>query len=186
MGTTATTNLALIKPDDNESIKQNLPTFNGWATQNAANCNVLDGLFRHTTSSYTPTFTGSGGNPTLGSGGSVSGKWIRLFPRVVLVEFRVDLGGAGLALGSGTYGLTLPVAPAAELLTLDNSFPVGKCFLDDNSNAANSTTMTTMISNTGVMFFRPPSASVWTPTNPFALGTSDKMSGYALYLTSAA
>lgn len=150
------------------------------------NCDKIDSLFRHTTHSYTPTFTGSGGNPTLGAGGSVTGKWIRFLPRLVLVEFRIDFGGAGLALGSGTYGLSTPTTVAAELLTLDNSFPVGKCFLDDNSFAANSTAMIVMMSNTGVFFFRPPSASVWNPTNPFALGASDKMSGYALYPTSAA
>jgi hypothetical protein len=186
MGTTATTNLALIKPDTDESIKANLPTFAGWATQNGLNCDKIDSLFRHTTHTYTPTFTGSGGNPTLGAGGSVSGKYIRFLPRLVLVEYRVDMGGAGFAAGSGTYALTLPVAVPTELTTFDNSIPVGKAFLDDNSTVANATVLVAMysVANLGI-FFRPPVAAVWNPTSPFTLAQNDKLSGYALYPTSA-
>src|SRR4051812_18444787 len=116
MGKTITSNLSLIKPDLNESIKQALPTFDGWASENGTNCDTIDSLFRHTTHTYTPVWTtDTGPNPTLGAGGFIEGKYIRLYPKMVIGYIRISVGGAGFAAGTGLYRLTPPCTLAAEL-----------------------------------------------------------------------
>jgi hypothetical protein len=187
MGTTVTTNLGLIKPDVDEKIQEDLPTFAGWAAQNEINCDKIDALFRHTDHSYVPTWTGSGGNPTLGAGGSVTGKYLRLFPAMVIGEFKINTGGAGFLAGSGTYSVSVPLAIAPELVTLNNSFPIGKAYLHDADSVANSTILTVMYSTSGNdMFFRPHTGAVWSNTAPFTLAQTDRVSGYFMYPTSVA
>lgn len=187
MGTTVTTNLGLIKPDTSESIKENLPTFAGWADQNADNCDQIDALFRHTTHTYSPAWTADTLNPTLGAGGAVAGKYIRLFPRMVFGYFTIFAGGAGFATGTGLYRLSLPVAMSAELLTLNESFPVGKAYIHDNDVVANSSTFIVMydIANT-VFFFRKWDGDSWRSTTPFTPAQNDRVSGYFTYPTADA
>ncbi len=63
---------------------------------------------------YTPTLTGSTTNPTLGSGSSVSGFYKRL-GRWVRGKAVITFGSSGTAVGSGYYGLLLPVQPADKI-----------------------------------------------------------------------
>lgn len=187
MGTTVTTNLALIKPDSDESIKEDLPTFAGWAAQNEINCDTIDGLFRATNATYTLNWQGDTTDPVLGAGGLAEGKFLRLWPRLVIGYFRINCGGAGFTVGSGFYTIDLPVAPAAELLTFDDSFTIGKAILGESGTPATSTVMTVlyrMLSNAAVL--RPASGGVWDPTNPITLQQNDRISGYFMYPTSVA
>ncbi len=59
---------------------------------------------------YTPTLTASTTNPTLGSGSSATGYYKRLGHRVEGYA-TIQFGSAGVAAGSGYYGLLLPVEP---------------------------------------------------------------------------
>ena len=59
---------------------------------------------------YTPTLTASTTNPTLGSGSSAIGYYKRLGHRVEGYA-SILFGSAGVAAGSGYYGLLLPVEP---------------------------------------------------------------------------
>ena len=59
---------------------------------------------------YTPTLTASTTNPTLGSGSSATGYYKRLGHRVEGYA-SILFGSAGVAAGSGYYGLLLPVEP---------------------------------------------------------------------------
>ncbi len=187
MGTTITTNLGLIKPDGSESIKEALPTFPGWAAQNEDNCDIIDSLFRNSGLTWTPAWTGSTGNPTLGSGGTIEGKYLRVFPRMVVGFFRIFTGGAGFAAGSGTYRISVPATIASELDTFNDSLPIGKAAILDNDTVANCSNMLVMYSTAvDLITFRPSSGGVWSATSPFTLAQNDRVSGYFMYPTSDA
>jgi hypothetical protein len=188
MGTTVTTNLALIKPDTDESIKAVVsPPSAGWAVQNGLNADKIDSLFRHTsTHTWTPTWTADTANPTLGAGGFTDGKYIRLYPRLVIGYFRLFTGGAGFAAGTGLYGFTLPVAPAAELLTMSDSIVMGKGYIHDNDTVATSTASVLIFRITdNTLVFRGHAGDYWRNTTPMTLAQNDRASGYFVYPTSA-
>lgn len=188
MGKTTTTNLALIKPDTAESIQANLPTFDGWATQNGANCDTIDALFRHTsTHTWTPTWTADTTNPTLGSGGFVSGKYIRLFPKMLIGYIQLFTGGAGFATGSGLYQLTPPATLAPELALLHNFIPIGKYYLHDNDTVANCTVGQVMYELTGnLLTFKKHDGDSWRSSTPFVPAQNDRMTCYFIYPTTDA
>jgi hypothetical protein len=188
MGTTVTGNLALIKPDDDESIKANLPTFDGWAAQNAANCNAIDPLFRMSTGTFTLNWTGSGSNPTLGSGGFTEGKYIRLWPRMVFVYFRINMGAAGFATGSGSYRLSFPFSLDPALIAFGpESGGFGKAIYKDASAVNTSANFTVdYVTSVPCFILRPSAGGVWDPTNPVVPAQGDLISGYMMYPTTDA
>ncbi len=76
---------------------------------------------------YTPTLTASTTNPTLGTGSSATGYYKRLGHRVEGYA-SIQFGSAGVAAGSGYYGLLLPVAP------VNRTQAIGIGYLVDNSD----------------------------------------------------
>lgn len=187
MGTTATTNLGLIKPDLDESIKEDLPTFNGWAAQNAANMDKIDGLFRKTTATYTLNWTTSSTSPTLGATGFVEGKYVRLFPRLTAVFFRIFTGGAGFAQGTGQYRLNAPFQVDPAFASFLELAPIGKAiFYDASANATCSAFTVNYSPSSNLMFLRVARGDTWTNSNPVVLAQNDRISGYFLYPTAAA
>lgn len=189
MGTTVTTNHGLIKPDDDEKIKEELPTFAGWAAQNTINMDKLDALFRATThSTYTVNWTASTTNPTLGSGGFTEGKFLRLWPRLVIAYFRLNLGGLGALRGSGVYKINLPTTVDASLLTLDSESPtIGKAvFLDSSAVATSSVFLATLEVASSLVSFKASQGGGWTEASPILLDLNDRLSGYVMYPTSDA
>jgi hypothetical protein len=185
MGTTVSSNLSLIKPDLAESIKANLPTFDGWAAQNGANMDKIDSLFRDDViSAYTLNWTATVGNPTLGAGGFTEGKYIRFFPRMVAVFFRIFTGGAGFAVGSGLYRINLPVAVDPAFASFTHTMPLGKAIYSDNSAILTSSVFTPIYSpSAGFVFFRPSAGGTWDPATPVIPAQNDRLSGYLLYPT---
>lgn len=183
MGTTVTTNLGLIKPDEDESIKEALPTFPGWAAQNAINMDKLDALFRKDATTYAATWTATS-PPTLGTGGFAEGKYIRYHPRMVYGNYRILTGGAGFVPGSGLYQLNLPFTPDPALFAMQDSVPIGKAYLLDADTVANATVLVAMLSiSLGTMFWRKHNGSVWAFNDPFVLAQNDRLSGYFKYPT---
>jgi hypothetical protein len=188
MGTTVSTNLGLVKPDLNESIKEALPTNLGWATQSNANMDKIDALFRDdVTNTYPINFSSTGTAPTLGTGSLTEGKYIRVTPRLVLAYYRIFLGTTGFVAGTGVYGIDLPVAMDPSLTPFTDSIPVGKAIYYDVSAAATSSVFEA-IYNHGFLkvFFRPAAGNVWGATVPVVPGNSDRLSGYMLYPTAVA
>ena len=186
MGTTVSTNLGLIKPDSDESIKANMPTFAGWAAQNTINMDKIDALFRATTATYTLNWTADTTSPTLGAGGFTEGKFVRLWPRMVIGFYRINIGGAGATAGSGTYRFNLPVAPATEMTLTDDAVPIGRALFTDSSAVVSSSVfLASYRPSTGNMFFRAPSGAAFSDTLPVALGQNDTLSGYFIYPTAA-
>lgn len=188
MGTTVTTNLGLVKPDTDESIRENLPSFAGWADQNGTNCDKIDALFRHTSHTWVPVWTTDiASNPVLGTGGILEGKYIRLWPRMVLAYFRIFAGTAAFTPGSGLYRLSLPVAVDPLVAGMANTVPMGQAYLHDNDVVATSSIMTPVydvVSST--MTFRRYDGDFWRHNNPITLAINDRVSGYFMYPTAAA
>lgn len=187
MGTTVTPNLGLIKPDINESIRENLPISAGWPSQNGANCDKIDLLFRRTETTYTPLFTASGSSPAIGSTGTVQGKYVRHAGKLVTVFFRIVVSGTGISTGTGNYLLSLPsgLPVATEYIPVINSTPLGRTVFRDSVTPANSIIFGTSFDNTNVtnMIFILATGNFWAGTPSIAGGIN--LSGFATYITSA-
>lgn len=187
MGTTVTTNLSLIKPDEVESIKEALPTFPGWHDQNADNCDKLDGLFRKSTHTYSPTWTADTTNPTLGSGGFVEGKYFRIHPCMVFGFIRLFTGGAGFATGSGFYRFSIPTTLHTEFAGLNVVSAIGKAYLHDDSAVATSTNLVAIYEEaTNLISFRKHDGNFWRDNTPFTLAQQDRLSCYFMLPTVSA
>ncbi len=187
MGTTVTTNLQLIKPDINEKIKEDLPTWPGWADQNADNCDTIDALFRDDTNTYAGTWTALSVNPTLGSGGFVETKYWRLFPRMVVGHFRIFTGTAGFAAGTGLYKISVPFAVDPQLDGFNDSFVCGHAIMFDSDNVTTSQDMLVVYNVANdALYLRPSGGGSWNPTSPVTIAQSDRISGYFMYPTQAA
>lgn len=59
-------------------------------------------------STYTPALTASSVNPTLGTGSSVLGRYVKV-GRLVIGYAHITFGTSGVAAGTGTYRVSLPV-----------------------------------------------------------------------------
>jgi len=68
-----------------------------------------------TYSSWTPTLIGSSSNPSLGSTGSISGRYCQNGD-LVTAHVIITFGGSGISVGSGAYQITFPV-PASTALS---------------------------------------------------------------------
>lgn len=183
MGTTVTSNLGLIKPDDDESIKANMPTFAGWCAQNTVNMDKIDALFRGSINNYTLNLTAASVNPTLGAGSVLEGKYVRLWPRMIIVFFRIYVGGAGFAAGTGTYRINTPVSTATTLTTANGArpFPVGKSIFHDSSAAATCSAVLVNYDPASDRFvFQLSAGGLLTNTD---VGQDDRFAGYCLYPT---
>jgi len=147
----------------------------------------IDALFRATSATYTLNWTADTTNPTLGAGGFTEGKFIRLWPRMVIGFFRLNIGGAGALAGSGTYRFNLPTGVAPEMTLTDDVFPIGKAFFLDSSAAVSSSVfLASFRPSTNNFFLRTPGGGGWSDTVPVALGQNDKLSGYFMYPTADA
>ena len=102
-----------------------------WPLQNAVNCDLEDAyagpcLTSQPILDYVPALTASTTSPSLGTGGTLVGKYYKIFDQVyVWGEFRF---GSGASVGSGIYRISLPFK-AKTLISTNNPFdspiPVG-------------------------------------------------------------
>ncbi len=128
------------------------------------------------TATYVPSWTGSAGNPVLGAGGTVTGKYVRLHPGMCFGYARINAGGAGFTTGTGTYRLTLPLLISDALNTVSMAVPIGKAYFLDASAVASSTDMTALYDPTiGLMIFRKQDGDTWTSTAPVIPAQNDKL-----------
>lgn len=189
MGTTLTPNLGLIVPDIDEKIQEDLPTYDGWATQNAANMDNIDRLFRFTNTTYVPTVTPVGGGTfTPGTGGSIVGKYMRIAPTLVYGHVIINCGGAGFTAGTSDYRISIPpLAFATAFTTLQDTVPIGKGIFYDDSAALTSSVLGVYYhvgSNTFTC--RTPAGAPFGATTPVTLAQLDRISFNFLYTTSVA
>ncbi len=187
MGTTLTTNLGLIMPDADEKIMEDLPTFAGWADQNADNMDNVDRLFRFTDTTYAPTLTAIGGAHTLGAGGFITGKYMRVMPALVVGHVLFYAGGAGFVAGTSDYRISIPLAANAQIASLNDTVPIGKGIFYDDSSALTSSALNVYYHvGSGTFTCRTPAGAAFGASSPVALGQQDRFSFYFLYPTSVA
>lgn len=121
---------------------------------------------------YTPTLTSTGTNPTMGTGGTISGQYQRV-GRTVTGTATIQFGSAGVAAGTGVYGLLLPVQPA------DRSAALGNGFLFDFSDSLRFVVGATVVS-TGIFAASTSKAIIVVTNDPGeGFGTGDNPVGAA-------
>jgi len=79
--------------------------------------------------SWTPALTASSSNPTLGSGSSQLGSYVKI-GKMVMGRGYIAFGSSGAANGSGNYQLSLPVAASTT-----NVNPIGTAIIVDSNTA---------------------------------------------------
>src|SRR5260370_37137024 len=79
-----------------------------WSSQNAVNCDLMDAYAGpYAIQTYVPILTAVTTNPVLGSTGTITGFYYRLFDQIYTWgEFKFN--GTGSNKGAGTYIITLP------------------------------------------------------------------------------
>jgi hypothetical protein len=136
---------------------------------------IYDAIEGWTLDTYTPTWTGSGSNPSLGNG-TVSGKYMELGDFVV-GAFHYTMGST-TTYGSGNYSIALPV-------TASTTWP-GLCVIWATDSSAGGAiysgfgyvfTTTTML-----LVTKADPAANWTPTVPITFAQSDMLRGVFVYL----
>ena len=135
----------------------------------------LNGIGEWTT--YTPTWTASTTNPTLGNG-SLVGRYSRI-QNLIYVQFFLSFGSTTTP-GSGVYEIGLPVTGATELVGYSS---LGSGYVLDSSSA-NVTTVTVSGNNNTtnvIMKYTGGSFGNVSSTTPFTWTNQDAMYGSFVY-----
>lgn len=114
---------------------------------------------------YSPTLVAST-NPTLGTGGSLQGRYTRMGD-VAQVEITLTFG-SGMSAGSGVYQFSLPVPPAVAV-----RHPLGLCTMFDTSAGAVRTY--SAMWNTASVVMHDVSGSYVAATNPWTWAAGDTL-----------
>lgn len=121
--------------------------------------------------SYTPTLTSSGTNPTLGSGSITVGKYKILGTDLVVAKFFIKFGTSGVSAGTGAYIVGGWPAIVDDASGSGSALPVGSARVVDDTGGGSSEA--SFIAN-GRMLVG--GANV-TSSTPFTWAASDEISG---------
>lgn len=185
-----TPNIGLAKPDESELA---LNWARGTKLAEDNNLIVVDKMEVNYVT-YTPTFIGSGSNPSVGAG-TIQGEYI-VFQDIVIGNIAC-VCAAGVANGAGNYGLSLPFLADTSFHTVaaaltDNpgaASVIGEGYLSDNSAVATSGTVAVDVATVaGVSYARLVLETFVGKTNrlfangsPFTLATGDQWSLNFMY-----
>lgn len=184
-----TSNVALAKPTEDE-IAENWVNL---AELQEDNNNIIMNEGNKVVTTYSPTINAQTTAPNVGASGSVSGEYID-YMGIIIGNVIVTFFGAGIAVGSGEYGISLP-------FVVDNSFHivgtafnatpgsfsvVGEGFIYDASAAATSGSVAVdVVTVGGVSYARLLTELHTTPAKtsrifrdnmPFAVAADDRLS----------
>lgn len=130
----------------------------------------IDSLTAPGWTSYTPTWTGAGGNPAIGNG-SITGRYRRASGGdVVHFHLRI-LMGSTTTFGSGIYRVGYPSSPAPSATSLLMMAPSGYAY-DASSGAVY--TITGRV-DTGALIVGSGAGNIGTPTQPFTWANGDML-----------
>jgi len=122
---------------------------------------------------YTPAWTGSTTNPSVGSG-FIEGRYCRL--QTLIIVSGLVIPGAGWQAGSGTYRVSLPVN------ALSTNAPIGYAtLLDASAGYAAYFGPAIRQSATTAEFRIGNGAGLWSPSVPITLAQSDQMRFTLIY-----
>lgn len=131
--------------------------------------------------SYTPTLTASTTSPTLGSGSTAAGKYLRV-QKLVIAQFQI-IFGSSMAAGSGTYYVSLPVTAS----TTSPYRHIGEgYFYDSSTSALLRPALTLPNDGTKVRATYPATWPTGTETSvahgtPWTWAQSDQLNGWLVY-----
>jgi hypothetical protein len=80
---------------------------------------------------YTPELTAASVDPVLGTDGSITGRWMVIGWRTIVVEVNVTFGTAGVSAGTGQYFITPPFTVAED--SIDKA--TGAVYMFDSGTA---------------------------------------------------
>lgn len=124
---------------------------------------------------YTPALTASVTNPTLGTGGSATGRYARS-GSVITCWFSIALAGTGVNAGAGAYYVSVPVPiRAPELL-----YPSGHLWIYDASTLTSYLAMAYPATADKVQF-RPHGTTAMTAAIPIVPAAGDALRGLLTY-----
>lgn len=133
-------------------------------------------------SAYTPTLTGAGGNPVLGTAADSSGSWWQLGP-LVFFKFSIQFGTSGASFGSGQWRIALPPVPVLLGALPKMSLGAGRV-IDNNvaTDLGSAIIELEMLDGdpTKLIMAVEEGVSV-TPTVPFTFQVSDRLFGGGFY-----
>lgn len=150
---------------------------------------LLDSVFGATPgvpTAFTPAFTSTGTAPTLGSGSSAAGKYATV-AQVVSGVGRIVFGSSGVAAGTGSYRVSLPVAASTTHQTVStgpgNGSVIGTGTFVDDSGSNVYTVALHMISATTASLLVVGTGTVFTATTPVAPAANDIITYQFSYFT---
>ena len=161
-----------------------VPSFTDGVTVDKDDLNELVNALNATGAwtSYTPTLTASGSNPTLGTGSTAAGKYMRV-NKTVICDFQI-IFGSSMAAGSGTYYVSLPVTAA----TAKPYKWIGSANIKDNSTGNIGGPLGLGLPNDGtkVRIIYPATWPTGTSTEvthavPWTWAQSDELNGWLVY-----
>lgn len=116
---------------------------------------------------YTPAWTASTTNPTLGNG-TLNGFYREIGKTI---DYRIELTiGSTTTFGSGSYRLSLPTVSKSAFAA--NVVTMGNAGLYDTS-ATTRYSRTAVYLTTTTIFLHDEAGTAWTPTVPFTLANTD-------------
>ncbi len=128
--------------------------------------------------SWTPVLTATTTNPTLGTGSSVAGKYLKV-GKLVTAQFSITFGTSGVNAGNGIYRVSLPVTATIFTGSFDT---VGIGNLFDSSAGALYTMTPVMISTTFFeLYYTGTSVYYAQNSSPMTWAASDKITGTLTY-----
>jgi len=123
--------------------------------------------------SYTPTWTGSISNPSVGAG-FIEGRYCRL--QTLIIASGYIILGAGWLAGSGTYRVSLPVTARGSNSTIGYA-----ALLDASASYAGYFGSAIQQSTTAAEFRIGNGAGIWSSSVPIPLTQSDQMRFTLIY-----
>lgn len=126
---------------------------------------------------YTPTLTAVTTNPTLGSGSTSTGRWIRV-GKLVIAIFTIEFG-TGMNAGSGAYHVALPTAAGS---TFDNTgFRFGHIHMTDEGTTRQGGAAPHLVDATKFQILQGNSALTVGHGQPWAWAAGDEIHGVLVY-----
>jgi hypothetical protein len=138
---------------------------------------------------FTPTLTASVTDPTLGTGGTITGRYIKL-GKLVMCWVEINFGTSGTNAGSGTYRVSLPVAASSAMAVAEQLYKgdvVGSGGCRDDSTATGSRQLAVQMNtvNNVILTIADGTNSIVTSAIPFAWAASDTIYLSAVYEAAA-
>lgn len=116
---------------------------------------------------YTPVLTAATTNPTLGSGSTADGRYVRI-DDTILGWARIVFGTSGVAAGSGQYRVSLPVTASAG-----GSQPLGQALIFDNSALIERACLARQFGTTDIFMFNVDNNTNVAHNSPWTWAASD-------------